>query len=344
MAELRPLELGELVDRAFTLWRAHWRKLFPLAFAFNLVTYAASKAMVLLEQKYFPALYNGSEGMNEAMRNDPSGMWGQLIGMMSVVMVFFAVVLLISSVSGVAVTRWLHPIVVGNEQPSLTEAARHALQRLGRTTLAWLLAMAWTAGVSLLLMVPGGLIAAVGGLLSAGDRGGKVVGVGLLLIGTGLMMLGMVVGLLWSVVRFALVSQVLSLEDKGAWETIRRCGQLSSGSIAPGFMGRVKVRLALLITLLTVLLLLITQLASAPVWVLRSIYGGPLDFQNLKMHLIPAYALVPAELLQYSVTSIVGPIYVAFQLLFYIDLRVRREGLDLEQKLAAVAPEAKAAS
>lgn len=343
MVELRPLELGELVDRAFTLWRAHWRKLFPLVFGFNLALYAVGKAVVLFQQQNFPALYGGSKAMTEALKNDPSGTWPQLVGAMASTSLLMVVWLWISWVSGVAVTRWLHPVVVGAETPSLSEAARYSFQRFGRTTLAWFLALLWTAGVSLLLMLPGVLAMGLGAFVSGSESSAsRFAALALILIGSLLTMLGLLGAILWSIVRFALIPQVLALEDKDAWASLRRGGELTRGQIKPGLGGNVKLRLAVLITVVGVLLLLIAQLSAAPIWVLHSIYGGPFDFQNLKLHLIPAYAMVPAELFQNAVTSIVAPVSVALQVLFYVDMRVRREGLDLQLKLATAPAETKA--
>ena len=37
MNPLRPLGLGELIDRSINFWRAHWKPLFQLLLAFQLV-------------------------------------------------------------------------------------------------------------------------------------------------------------------------------------------------------------------------------------------------------------------------------------------------------------------
>ena len=43
--DLRPLELGELIDRTISFWRAHLKPLFALGVGFQLVIYALSKAV-----------------------------------------------------------------------------------------------------------------------------------------------------------------------------------------------------------------------------------------------------------------------------------------------------------
>lgn len=334
MIDLRPLTLGELVDRAFALWRAQWKRIFPLIFAFQLVSYAITKATLLLGQTYLPAFFNGSKVMQQAMKDDPVGSMTQAAAGSAAMGVMMFIVLWLSTLSGIAVTHVLHPVALGQPAPPLAAAARHAVSRLARATGAWVLAVGWTCIFSGLLMLPGVLIIAAGTAASAsGDH--SAIGIGIALVGALLMMLGGLVGFLWSLVRFSLLSQVLCLEERGAWGTMVRCGQLSSGSVAPGLGGLVKLRLAVLITLLGILITLVSQVMAVPVYALHGIYGNGLDLQNMQPQLIPPYLLVPAELLQHAGMAVLTPVYVAFQVLFYLDMRVRREGLDLQLKLDA---------
>jgi hypothetical protein len=50
---------------------------------------------------------------------------------------------------------------------------------------------------------------------------------------------------------------------------------------------------------------------------------------------VPQAVLVPVEVAEVVVGSLFAPIYEAFKVLFYVDMRVRREGLDLELALQA---------
>src|SRR6218665_1952718 len=49
-SDLRPLALGEIVDRAATFWRQHFRPLLLLSMGFNLLTYILSKVLQLTLQ------------------------------------------------------------------------------------------------------------------------------------------------------------------------------------------------------------------------------------------------------------------------------------------------------
>ncbi|MBX7116452.1 MAG: hypothetical protein K1X64_19160 [Myxococcaceae bacterium] len=332
--KLRPLELGELIDRAFTLWRAHWKTLFPLVLGFQLVTYAMTKALAIFANERFPLMNQGGEAMTEAYRNNRGEAWLQLAGLLGASSITMLVLLWVSTVSSTAQSHWLYPTVVGGPALSLREAFAAAMKKLGRISAASLWAAVWTVAFSALLMLPGGLMLGLGMyLLRATQEALAPVGAIVLIIATLVMLAGIAIALLWSLIRFSVISQVLALENLSGWGTFRRCGALTSGRITAGFFGFVKVRLAVLVTLTGVLLILINQLAGAPVWVLYGIYGNGFDLQNLRLEQIPPYFLVPAELLQHTVMSVVLPVYTATQLLFYVDVRVRREGLDLQLKL-----------
>ncbi len=332
-SELRPLELGELVDRAFSLWRAHWKKLFPLVLGFQLVTYATTKALAIVGNQRFPLMRQGGEAMAEAFRNNGAEAWLQLVGLLGASAAAMLVLLWVSAISSTAQSHWLYPTVVGGPALSLRDAFAAAMKKLGRISAASLWAAVWTVAFSILLMLPGSFLLGGGLLLLRAQEALAPVAAIVMIVAILLMLAGVAVALLWALIRFSVISQVLALENLSGWGTLRRCGELSSGRTAPGFFGFVKVRLGVLVTVTSVLLLLISQLAGAPVWVLYSIYGNGFDLQNLRLEQIPPQFLVPAELLQHAVMSIVLPVYSATQLLFYVDMRVRREGLDLQLKL-----------
>jgi hypothetical protein len=143
--------------------------------------------------------------------------------------------------------------------------------------------------------------------------------------------------MLWCFLKFAPIGQVLAMEDLGPLATFRRTSALTSGRVGPGLLGLVKVRLTILITIIVLLLMMISLVSSAPVLFLQAVYGNIFDPLHATPDAVPQYLLVPAELVNVAVQSIVAPLYVAFQTVFYIDMRTRREGLDLELKLQRAA-------
>ena len=72
---------------------------------------------------------------------------------------------------------------------------------------------------------------------------------------------------------------------------------------------------------------------ALPALVVQGVYGNIFDPTHATPDAVPQALLVPAELLQVLVQSLFSPLYIAFAALFYVDMRVRREGLDLELAL-----------
>ena len=122
------------------------------------------------------------------------------------------------------------------------------------------------------------------------------------------------------------------MEDASAWRSFRRSGQLLSGRIEPGFIGRVPVRAMLLVTVASGILLSVSLLCGLPSILLQFVYRNP---DNPAVSLAPQALLVPAELLQVVGQSVFNPLGLVVYSMLYLDMRVRREGLDLERQLDA---------
>ena len=80
--------------------------------------------------------------------------------------------------------------------------------------------------------------------------------------------------------------------------------------------------------------MMIGLVSSAPQFALQAIYGNIFDPLHATPDAVPQVLLVPAELLNIAVQSIVAPLYVAFQVYFYVDMHARREGLDSRAEAA----------
>jgi hypothetical protein len=72
-----------------------------------------------------------------------------------------------------------------------------------------------------------------------------------------------------------------------------------------------------------------------PTLIVGALYGAGFTAGNTLTDVVPLALLVPLQLLQTVLGALVAPLYVVFQTFFYVDMRVRREGLDLELALAA---------
>jgi hypothetical protein len=330
MIELRPLRLGELLDRSISFWRAHWKPLFRLGVGFQLVQFMLIKAAVLVSQQQLPGL--GPE-LAERLKGDPSSTL-RLLGKGGALLFGVAfTALYVSQLAGSATTMYAYPRLLGRDGgPSVGAAVRGSLARGGVALGAYLLSLAWSALVGLGFLLPGGALTGAAAL--TGARSPRAAVALLVLGGLGLA-LGLIALVLWSIMRFLLTAQVVALEDGGPARVFRRTGELSSGRVGDGVEGVVKLRLTALITVIGLVLLVVGVVASFPTLALGAAYGADYRPGRTANDLVPQFLLVPAELVEVLLGSLVAPLYATFQLVFYVDMRVRREGLDLELKLAA---------
>jgi hypothetical protein len=331
-SDLRPLALGEIIDRAATFWRKHFKALFLLSLGFNLVSYILTKALQLAAQRTYPALQAAlRDGDMMALGTEYARFLLMLMGTLGVTFWLY-------SLNTLAVSRYVVPTQLG--QPARpADGLQRALKRVGAFTGAYLLSLLWAVGAILLLMLPGGLLAGVGGALvmrTEGEiSGARVLGWILLAVGPLLAGLGLVGGLLWFLLRFSLLAPVMAMEDLPATRSFRRSGALLSGRVAPGFTGRVTVRAMILVTVVSLILLAVSILCGLPALLLQLSHGHLLDPAAAATDPVPQSLLVPAELLQVVGQAAFNPLGLVVYAMLYLDMRVRREGLDLEQRVEA---------
>ena len=149
------------------------------------------------------------------------------------------------------------------------------------------------------------------------------------------LVLATIVLILWFIIRFILVSQIIAMEPLGALAAFRRADALSSGRVETGAGGLVKLRLTVLVTIMGSVLFIVNTVASMPIFVAAAVYGAGLGPGHGIDDVVPLAVMVPLQLVQTVLSALVAPLYVIFQTFFYADMRVRREGLDLELALQA---------
>lgn len=330
------MAMGEMVDRAASFWRARFWPLFKLYLPFQLAQYVLVKAYQLAIIAWLPLMRGGAR-TNEALQSNPTEVLRQMAlggaGAGGVMLLYFAV----GWLAGVAGTRYVMPAFLG-EEVSLGESARRLGKRAGTVIGSFLLSLLWCAGVGVGLMLPGLVLTVLAGAAMEPGPGAAALGVA----GVLAVFFGLLVAALWYFLRFFLTAQVIAMEDLGAVASVRRSGRLVSGRVGPGVMNLVKMRATVLITVVVLILTAVSVIAGLPALILQFAYGKPFDPANADPYAVPQALLVPAELIQVIAQSAFGPLYVAFGVLFYLDMRVRREGLDLERRLEALGPRAAA--
>ncbi|MBM4782331.1 MAG: hypothetical protein GQE15_32035 [Archangiaceae bacterium] len=321
---LKPLSIGEIVDRSTSLWRSNWKALFQLLLGFQLVQYISLKGIELLIDRTLPAAKNPAQAF-ELMKADPSTWLPQVWPIAISVMVVGLVNFFVSQVAGVAISAFVFPRVTSAGAPSIGEAMQLAVRKLGPTFGVLVLTLGWTMLAGLLFMLPG--ILTVGGGVYLAVSNSQQAGTGVALLGTFLILGGGLVLILWFLIRFVLTSQVLAVEDVSALGCFRRTDALSSGRVGPGFAGLVKGRLTLLISIIAFILTVVGLVTGLPELGIKAMFG---ELTGAASGTAPQALVVPAQLLQVVTGAVVTPLYMVFQVVFYVDMRVRREGLDLE--------------
>jgi hypothetical protein len=323
--DLRPLELGELVDRTISFWRAHLKPLFALGVGFQLVIYALSKAL--------------SIGLLRTLKTD--GGMHDLPMQLALVAGMFGILFLlmwIYWVNGVAISAYAVPALL-HQDASPGAAMRRTISRFAATTSSLFGYGLLSVGVVALWFVPAGALLALTGAFTerglfnssanalAGSGGASpIIAIAL----TVLWMFGSFFILIWIWIRLAVAGPVLAAEELGGVSTLTRSWSLVSGRVAPGLMGRVTVRAGVVFAVVMILLVVVNLLLSIPTMVVTAI--------ALALHgattTPPESMLVPAELVRTVGMGLFAPITWVFAAVFYLDLRVRKEGLDLELQLA----------
>lgn len=295
---LRPLSLGEIYDGAFRAIRANPPVMFGLA---AVVVAVVTILQSVLTWNAFEDLYRIA-GQATPTEADLEEVYGTLVAsivpsLAGTVLGFVATTIL----NGVLIHS-VSQSVIGRTLPlkELWDLVRPQLLKLLLLTL--LISVA-AAAVMLVCLLPGFL-----GLL-----GGDInTGAGLLLLG---IPLGLA-GLLFVVVATVLATPALVLERAGVLTALRRSWQLTR----PMFW-----RVTGIYLLTSILVAVVSAVISTPVGMLGQLLGGPT-------------AMTIAQLAGSTVAAAVTtPFMAAVVALLYIDIRIRREGLDVD--LAAAAAE-----
>ncbi|WP_342374278.1 hypothetical protein NVS55_23240 [Myxococcus stipitatus] len=332
-SELRPLALGELIDRAVTFWRGHLKPLFLLSLGYSLVNYIATKGVLLVTRWLSPMLYSPDPRQPPSLES-----LGRIAGSTALWFALFMFLIWSYWLAMVATSRYIVSAQLGTPV-SPKEGLRRGFAMLGPVTGAFLLSLLWSVGVSLLLTIPGGVLVIAGGIATAMES--SVLGTVLMVVGTLLAALGLLAAFLWYFLRFLLLPPVLAMEDLGAWAAFKRSRALLAGHVEPGFLGRGMVRAMILFTVVSLILFSVHLVFSIPSWLVMLPYGNPFDAGTLAR--TPQLLLVPVEILQVAAQAFFSPVNFVACAFFYVDMRVRREGLDLEQRMASEPPSSQAA-
>lgn len=303
---LRPLTLGEILDRTAQLYRSHFLLLAGIASVY---------AGVLL---VLSLLQIGAQELLRANHMTNVLVWVTLGGALVMIPLIFASAGVAVAANNRAVS-WIHL----GEPATILTAYRSILPCLGRYL--WLIVM-----TVFIVWIPIGLLYAgyiVFAVLYARPRGifmqtnvqrdpEALIVFGLVTIAFGFLTLAAFIYAVLMGLRYSLAVPACVIEDIEARKALRRSVDLSRGS-----RGRIFL-LGLLVVAVQSGLVMITQLFFL---VAAFRHHGAL----------PAGIRVLQQLVAFCTNTFVGPIYATGFTLFYYDQRVRKEGFDIEWMMRA---------
>jgi len=303
---LRPLTLGEILDRTAELYRTNFLLLAGISSIYGGILLVLSLVQIAAQQAAL------SMHMNT----------GLIVVSVIGLVVLWLVIFVAGGLAVAANTRavgWVHL----GEPASIGTAYRTILPRTGRylwlMTITYFLAwfpcvLVYGAYAALLLayVKPKGLFTPAPHAAPADPQMMVVILISSIAF---LFLLGgaLVYGILMSL-RYSLAVPACTVENLPARAATRRSIQLSKGSRGRIFM--------------LALLALIIQLG------LTGITQGFFIFAGIKHHgVLPVWMSVMQQFLAFLTNTFVGPIYATGFTLFYYDQRVRNEGFDIERMM-----------
>jgi hypothetical protein len=305
---LRPMSLGEILDRTAQLYRTNF-----LLFAGIAAIYAGVLLVINLIQL----------GVTQLMLH-----WHMTqqvpLATLGYVVVIFPVILLCATAAVAANNRAVSWVNLG--QPATIRGAYKSIwPKLGRYL--WLAAI-----IGFIIYLPFILIfsaysgflygyARPKGFFHAGqqaDASGMIV-VGLVSFLLFVLILGWIVYAVLMALRYSLAVPACVIEDIPARQAIKRSVELSKES-----RGRIFV-LGLLILAIQLGLVMISQL-----------FFVVAAFMAIKHHgTLPVWMQALQQIVGFFTNSFIGPMYATGLTLFYYDQRVRKEGYDIERMMEA---------
>ncbi len=308
--DLRPLTTSELIDSGFSLYRAH--------FAGFLLLALLCQSAPLLNQVLVTA-FNLNPSQSDLLQT-PQGALTKLaiigvMGFVSHLIVFgFEIVM----------TFYIADAYLG-KNPSVSES----LRKLGLCVASSF----WTALLSMILI---GLtllfpIIALAAPYAYLYYYPPTDWLPLLLLGLATLLLFILamIPVLVVFMRLMVVVPALALEGLSGWKAVFRSSELVRYDPGKGIFYWGEMRLSFLLLPLFIIELLILSLTSLPLIIFQ--FGEAIRHGGAgQMAMPPDSTVILSQILTFLAISLILPLYPIATTVFYYDIRIRREGYDLE--------------
>jgi len=319
---LRQLGLGELLDQTFRLYRNNFITFIALT-ALVVVPYTLLSYVVQLpmQQQLQAIQQQAAAGVDPFSGSSPidllSGFLFSIVGSFGLTLAYlvFFQPLMEGALAHAISQRYLgREVTLGD---SFGTAMRHILALIGARLIPVLLSI---FGFIVIFGVAFAGMAAILGISLSGDDRSTAAGAGAV-AGLVFCMVGLIIVFallsLFVSVRLLFTSQSVVLEHRGAWESVVRSWRLTER-----FFWRTLGYLLVIGLMVFFISLVPTLLFVTPV---QFIFPDQIALQLLVSSLVGAVTSV-----------IITPFSLIAYTLMYYDLRVRKEGFDLEQQATAV--------
>jgi hypothetical protein len=317
-SDLRPLSLGEILDRTFTLYRSHFLLFVGIMAAPQLIGVALNLGLQGMIGPIFalpPGLDPAKAGVNV------SAIAGRF---------FFAI--LVSA----AINSILYSVALGATTLALSDlyfghatTIRGAYQRVRRRF--WgLMDVVFSVALrffGLLILFIFGSAILLGMAAATIGRASPALSLIIGLVFFLLLIVGTVLAV-WVVLRYGVAIPALLLEDLKARQALKR-----SVLLTRGYRGRLFLT-SLLMSFVTYVVVLILR---GPFWIAAALLAG-------KTGQIPNWVSSLSVVAAGVGAALSGPLLMIGLTLLYYDVRVRREAFDLQVMMAALEPSGPAPS
>ncbi len=300
---LRPLSMGEVLDRTFQLYRAHF-----LMFA-GISTFAAGLDLVwkLIQTSAVQMVAHRVAAVTLGFVN---------AGLSLINLVVYVIA---SAIAMAATNRAVSAIYLG--QPTgIAQSYREVMPHWFRYVWLYVVAafLAWGPVVVLFIVF---VVGAVAIPRVAGSATGLIF-----MAVFGLSLFALVPFGIWMMLRYSLANASSVFEDLGISASLKRSVFLTRGA-------QQKVNIFVLLLLTGVISAVVTYACLTPVFIVV--------FRSMMNHTSPSLTLgmtIYSLLVGFVTTSVTIPIYAIGLTLFYYDARIRKEGFDVEWMMLRAAP------
>jgi hypothetical protein len=305
--DLRPLSLGELLDRTFSLYKKHFWLFVGIMAIPSAFTIPANTLFLSVEGSFI----NVSPGRPPAFPA-PGFIAGVILGYIA----FLAVFLLVYSIAIGAATCAVADAYLG--RPSTVRGAYGRIRaKFWKLIGVVIVIFIRVCGAFLLILsVAGGLVVAIA--FASGQRNNPIV-VALMMLLFLLVYLAALVFCVWFALRYAVSIPVLMIENLGVQATIRRSVFLTRGRRGHIFLG----------------LLVATIIA----YVGNFLFQGPFTIaamvDAMRGHW-PLWLASTSAVAGAIGGAITGPIALIVTVLLYYDTRIRKEAFDLQFMISSL--------